>query len=489
MIASLRYRGSVPLRRSHVSLLVCFSVALALVSPACSATPTATTTSDASPPTPSDPRDGSLDASSEGSPDAARLPDASRSDLDKLEDLLRALPQESDDAARARLVEAFLHDVAYGERGFPIRARGKLAVVWWDPERRPDSLALAGDLNGWSTTAAPFAQPVSGVPLHVRLQDDPTPSARSLYKIVRGGTTFLADPLARRYGYDENGEHSMLEAGSDRGHLERWPAFGDSRGSLEARTLAVWVPPSYDPKASPGYPVLLMQDAQNIFGPSGPSGSFRADSSAETAVLANAVRPFVIVGIPNTKQRFDEYTHVKDTLPGYGTVGGSADAYAAFVTSGILPFARSRYALRAEPGQTAILGSSLGGLVSLYVGLRHRSLFGYAGAMSGTMSWGAIGANNKTIRELYVAAPPRGLSIYLDSGGDDGGGCATLSALDSENFHDQYCETIQMRDTLVGLGWVSGTDLVHTWSPMAPHNEAAWAARLPGLFRDWFPKR
>lgn len=421
---------------------------------------------------------------------AAPEPEASvPDDLDRLEALLAALGKASDDAAKVALVEAFVHAVSYGEGGFPIRARGKIAFVWWDRDRRVDPVAAAGDFNGWSTTASPLTAPAPGFPFFVRIEDDPAPSGRSLYKLVRGASTWLPDPLARRYGYDENGEYSLVEAGRDRGHLERWPAFGEARGTLEARTLAVWVPPTYDPKTAPGYPLLVMHDAQNVLGPGGPYGSWHADATAEAAVLAGEVRPFVIVAIPNTTQRFAEYTHVTDTIPDVGTAGGSADAYVKFVADGIVPFVRGRYAIRGEPSQTAVLGSSLGGLVSLYIGLRRPALFGYAGSMSGTMSWGSIGAANPTIRDLYVAKPPFGLSVYLDSGGDDGGGCAALSALESELHHDQYCETLAMRDTLVGLGWALGKDLAYTWSPGAAHDEAAWAARLPALLRTWFPRR
>lgn len=429
------------------------------------------------------------DAGLEDAAPDADLDAAVRTDLDRLDELVAALGKAPDDPARVALVETFIREVSYGEGGFPIRARGKIAFVWWDPERRSEPVAAAGDFNGWSTSASPLAQPVAGFPLHVRIEDDPAPGGRSLYKIVRGGSTWIADPLARRYGHDDSGEYSLVEAGRERGHLERWPSFGEARGTLEARTLAVWVPPTYDPKASAKYPLLVMHDAQNVFGPGGVYGSWRADESAEAAVSAGEVRPFVIVAIPNTKQRFDEYTHVADTIPDVGTVGGSADAYAKFVTGGILPFVRARYALRTEASQTAVLGSSLGGLVSLYIALRHPTVFGHAGSMSGTMSWGSIGATNATIRELYVATPPLGVSIYLDSGGDDGGGCATLSALDSELYHDQYCETLAMRNALLGLGWVEGKDLAYAWSPGAAHDEAAWAARLPGLLRSWFPRR
>ena len=124
----------------------------------------------------------------------------------------------------------FLHDVAYGESGFPIRAAGKLAVVYWDPDAHAGALALSGDFNGWSTGASPLDQPVMGFPLYVRIEDDPKPAGRSLYKLVRGGAEWLADPMARRYGYDPNGEYSLLEAGVAAGHLERWPDFREGAG-------------------------------------------------------------------------------------------------------------------------------------------------------------------------------------------------------------------------------------------------------------------
>ncbi len=409
-------------------------------------------------------------------------------DYDRLVKLLAALPAAADDAARTDLVEAFLHDVAYGDRGFPIRSQGKLAVVVWDPAKTPGTLALVGDFNAWQPNASPLTAPVPGFPFFVRVERDPTTTGRSLYKILRGGSSYLPDPLARRFTYDTNGEASLLEAGTLQGHLERWPAFGEGRGSLEARTLLAWIPPHYDDSTTT-YPLLVMHDGQNLFGTGGTYGSWHADDAAEQAVASGEVRPFVIVGVPSTAARFDEYTQVEDALPGIGTVGGQADAYASFVVNGIVPFARARYRLRTEANQTAVLGSSLGGLVSLYLARAHKDVFAFAGSMSGTMSWGSIGLTNPTIRDLYLQAPPAGLTIYLDSGGDDGGGCAALSALDSEEYHDQYCETLRMRDTLTGLGWTVGQDLFYAWSPGAAHNESEWAKRLPAVLRTWFPRK
>lgn len=431
--------------------------------------------------------DASPDAPADGAGFDAGGDGGALDDLDRLAGLLDALAKTSDAGARAALVEAFLRAVAYGDAGFPIRARGKLAVVWWDPKAAPGPIALAGDHDGWSTSAEPLTQPIAGFPLWVRVEDDPKPAARALYKFVRGGVEWLADPWARRYGFDANGEYSLLEPGVALGHLERWPAFDQARGALEARTLAVWVPPGYDATRAPYLPLLVMQDGQNVFGPGGAYGSWHADDAAEQGVLSGDVRPFLIAAIPSTTARIDEYTPYPDSTPDTGTAGGQAEAYAAFVAQGVVPFVRARYRVRGEASETAVLGSSLGGVISLYAARRDRATFGAAAAMSPTTSWGSIGLTNPTIADLYAQAPPKGLRLYLDSGGDDGGGCAMLSRLDSERYHDQYCETAAFKDALVGLGWKPGADLFYVWAPGATHTESEWQKRLPSALRAWFP--
>ena len=102
---------------------------------------------------------------------------------------------------------------------------------------------------------------------------------------------------------------------------------------------------------------------------------------------------------------------------------------------------------------------------------------------------GKIGLSNPTIHDLYVQSAPKGLALYVDSGGSDGGGCGTLSHLDSELQFDQYCESRAFKDMLLGKGWVSGTDLFYAWAPNAAHDEAAWAARLPAALAGWFPRK
>jgi enterochelin esterase-like enzyme len=147
---------------------------------------------------------------------------------------------------------------------------------------------------------------------------------------------------------------------------------------------------------------------------------------------------------------------------------------------GVKPFAEARYPVSSDPNQVATMGSSLGGLVSLYIGLRHRDLFGQVASMSGTIEWGTLGASNPTIIELYQDDPPLGLRIYLDSGGDEGMGCPGDGS-------DNYCGNVALADELRAMGWQDEADLFYRWEPGAPHNEAAWADRLLPALVDWFP--
>ena len=110
--------------------------------------------------------------------------------------------------------------------------------------------------------------------------------------------------------------------------------------------------------------------------------------------------------------------------------------------------------------------------------LRHPTVFGFAGSMSGSFFWGES-LGNPTMMSLYDATPPTGVSFYLDSGGD---GACPPQAVD-----DSYCETVDMANTLRAHGWTDGTSLHYVWAPDAQHNEAAWAARLPGALQAWYP--
>ncbi len=89
---------------------------------------------------------------------------------------------------------------------------------------------------------------------------------------------------------------------------------------------------------------------------------------ADAAIEAGEVEPLVIVGIYNTgDRRLAEYTHEYNWQMG----GGEAEAYGQLVTQELMPWIARQYRVRRDRESTGMGGSSLGGLVTLYLGLRY----------------------------------------------------------------------------------------------------------------------
>jgi predicted alpha/beta superfamily hydrolase len=183
----------------------------------------------------------------------------------------------------------------------------------------------------------------------------------------------------------------------------------------------------------------------------------------------------MIVGIDNTAARMDEYTQVEDDIG--DVVGGRGDDYAALVQDVVRPLVAEVYG---EPGIVGTMGSSLGGLISLHIGLTYPSEYDFVASLSGTLGWGSIGPDHtgETMIERYAAAGKQAFVVYLDSGGN--GPCADSDGDgidDDGDSSDNYCETIQMRDELESQGYVFDAELFHWHEPDALHNEQAWADR------------
>ncbi len=333
-----------------------------------------------------------------------------------------------------------------GESGWPVPVAGGHLFVNTDM-----TLGFAaGDHDSWAGTAmkadAGFLWVVIEVPVgeHYKFTDK---------------TTFQADPWARSYLYDANGEISLVAPPF--AHLDRWPAIGDAK--LQPRTLRVWVP------KDPIKHELYVHDGQNLFDPGAFFGGWHLQDTAPLGML--------LVGIDNTSDRMDEYTHVPDVISGQ-SLGGKGDLYADFLKNTVRPLIRKQYG---EPGPVGVMGSSLGGLISFHIADHEPGEYAFAASMSGTMGWGSIGAgiHNETLIERYGKHGHQTTVLYLDSGGEgpcvdsDGDGIQD----DSATAGDNYCENAQLRDVLYGVGYTKDQDFFYSYTPGAMHNEAAWAAR------------
>ncbi|MFZ5478244.1 MAG: alpha/beta hydrolase [Myxococcota bacterium] len=348
-----------------------------------------------------------------------------------------------------RVLEALREDVAgtlasrANQLGWPLPCGDGLLFV----HAEGGDWSLAGDFDGWE------GQPMNREDGFSWLVADAT----GAYKFT-DGTDWLADPWARRYGYDEFGEMSYATA--DGAHLER--LFEVEGDGIPARTLRVWVP------AGEATHVLYAHDGQNLFDLNAFWGGWRLDESVPDGML--------VVGIDNGPARMDEYTHVEDVIDGT-TYGGDGDLYAAYVQDAVRPLVAEVYG---EPATVGLMGSSLGGLISFHVADRHPGEYAFAASLSGTMGWGSIGSHNETMIERYAAAGLRDTALYLDSGG--GGTCYDADGDgimdDDPDAADNYCENVQLRDVLADAGYQFEVDLWHWHEPGAEHTEAAWGDRV-----------
>jgi hypothetical protein len=275
----------------------------------------------------------------------------------------------------------------------------------------------------------------------------------------------FSDPLSRYFTYPGVSPASFVRLSGK--HLERWMGIGDAK--MPARTLRVLVPAS-----SPTH-TMYAQDGQNLFGPN-PFGGWRLQDAAGPSTL--------VVGIDNTADRFAEYTAVADVIGGQ-PAGGKGLDYADYLEKTVRPFIEAHYGPTPHVG---VMGSSLGGVISYVIKRRYPTSYEFVASLSGTMGWGSIGdgIHNQTEIEAWAAlgSCPEG-RLYLDSGGGPGSGCTDADGDgiqdDTADSGDNYCENVQLRDTLDALG--CGTRVSYVFAPGASHQEGSWRARSPAIFQ------
>jgi enterochelin esterase-like enzyme len=253
-------------------------------------------------------------------------------------------------------------------------------------------------------------------------------------------------------------------------HLHR--AF-HSRHLPDDRDIIVYVPPGYDRHPERTYPVLYLHDGQNLFDPATsfiPGRTWQVREHADAAIEAGEVEPLVIVGIDNTgDRRLAEYTPERDWQRG----GGEAAKYGLLLSEELLPWIASRYRVRADRRSTGLGGSSLGGLVTLYLGLRHARNFGKLAVMSPSVWWNhksILGYLNEQAPQVWER--PR---LWLDVGDQEGR--RTLQ------------DTEQLARRLKANGWVDGETLHFERVPGGTHDESSWARRVRPMLRFLFPAK
>jgi predicted alpha/beta superfamily hydrolase len=235
------------------------------------------------------------------------------------------------------------------------------------------------------------------------------------------------------------------------------------------RDVVVFLPPGYETSAR-RYPVLYLHDGQNVFDQATAFGDeWRVDETAQQLITAGRIEPIIVVGVYNTgEHRVDEYTPTPRPDKGGG---GHADDYGRMLVEELKPFIDRTYRTLPTAENTAMGGSSLGGLLTLHLGLRYASTFGKLAVLSPSIWWD----DRVVLREVDALTAKLPVRIWVDAGTREG--------------EDVIPDARRLRDALVAKGWVISQDLMYFEARGGEHNERSWAKRVGPVLRFLFPPR
>jgi hypothetical protein len=257
--------------------------------------------------------------------------------------------------------------------------------------------------------------------------------------------------------------------------------------NVAPRNVTIWLPPGYDPTAK-RLPVIYMHDGQNLFDPATAYGgkTWGVGEALTALAAAGKARPAIIVGVWNTPKRYEEYfpeklaplltPDLQAKLKGAAKGLLLADAYLRFLVTELKPYIDAHYATLTGANDTSTMGSSMGGLISVYALAQYPQVFGQAAGLS--VHWplvapaDAAGAANNAdavasaFGKLFAASKwqPGVNRLYVDHGDQQ---------LDS--FYAPYAERID--SALAAQGWAPPAYVSRVW-PGATHNEDSWRARI-----------
>lgn len=279
---------------------------------------------------------------------------------------------------------------------------------------------------------------------------------------------FRPDPKAYMEDWRESGVEGMLVYWTDVASEFLEPT----------RHVVIWLPPGYDEDRDDGYPVLYMHDGQELFDPriSSGHGTWDVDDAVVNLVEQDKIPQIIVVGVWNSEERMIEYSPWHD-----------APDYARFLIEELMPRVDAEFNTATGPENTAVMGASMGGLLSYYLVTNRPDMFGSCGCMSSAFilseaamhQMGSLPSDGSEpdetpfiVRDIEAGLEvPQDVRYWFDYG--TAGGDANY---DEPHQH--------LRAWLLEQGLVPGEDFVIRVYEGADHNVAAWRDRLedPLLF-------
>jgi predicted alpha/beta superfamily hydrolase len=214
------------------------------------------------------------------------------------------------------------------------------------------------------------------------------------------------------------------------------------------RKLRLYLPAGYEENTLKRYSVVYMHDGKNLFFPQEAflGQDWEVEQNLDLLATMNLTEQMIVVGI-YAGDREGEYT-----APGYERFGNS-------LVSEVKPWIDKNFRTIVNPWHTAVMGSSLGGVVSFYLAWEYPEIFGAAACLSSSFT---LRDDLMERVEKYPIEPRKNLKIYIDSGWPG----------------DNYDATLRMGIRLLERGFLIGENLFHFAFPLAKHSEKDWSSRL-----------
>ena len=234
------------------------------------------------------------------------------------------------------------------------------------------------------------------------------------------------------------------------------------------RFLRVWVPPGYEDaeNAARQYPVLYLNDGQNLFEPATSFNGveWQVDETADRLIRQEVIPPLIIVGVDNAgKERVREYMPHRSFQPMMLRVQGTR--YPSFLIKEVMPFVERHYRVASGPRNTGLGGSSLGALIALYTVAVSPGIFGRLLLESPSL-WAA---NRQIIRQTRTVRrwPER---IFLATGSAEAG---------RPDRDRSMVDDVHELAAILHRSGLDGRRLRLVVDQGASHHESAWARRFP----------
>ncbi|MBU1108823.1 MAG: hypothetical protein KKB51_19255 [Candidatus Riflebacteria bacterium] len=245
-------------------------------------------------------------------------------------------------------------------------------------------------------------------------------------------------------------DHRDMESDPVQGRLETSKTFACC-GLKYKRPVEVWLPDNYDENGEP-CAVIYMHDGQNLFEPAKAFAGidWKVDETVSRLLASGELRQCIVVAIPNSPDRMKE-------LNLYTKEG---KAYAEFIVNEVKPWVEAHYNVSKQPQDNAIMGSSMGGLISFQMLYAYENSFGLAGCLSSAFQKTDGQVFEKIGNQGFI---PLNARLYLDAG----------------EFEPPIAQAyFAMMQLLKEKGFIEGYNLMGFFEEQATHSETRWAGRL-----------